>query len=96
MLSNIVCNFCLSLQSWLATKNVKRDILEEISEVDRANCLVPSRDFVERLMVSKQMWTAAQVEALLNHAEIARGKGRKEWLKQVAKDAKAFQFHSRA
>ena len=55
MLSNIVCNFCLSLQSWLATKknNVKRDILEEIREVDRANCLVPSRDFVERLMISK-------------------------------------------
>ena len=74
----------------------KRDILEEIREARKAQRLVPSRDLVERLMVSPRMSTAAQVEALLDQVEIARNKGRKEWLKQVAKDALALQFHSRA
>ena len=62
----------------------KRDILEEIREARKAQRLVPSRDLVERLMVSPRMSTAAQVEALLDQVEIARNKGRKEWLKQVA------------
>ena len=74
----------------------KRDILEEIREARKAQRLVPSRDLVERLMVSPRISTAAQVEALLDQVEIARNKGRKEWLKQVAKDALALQFHSRA
>ena len=74
----------------------KKDVLEEIREAQKAHRLVPSRDFVERLMVSPRMSTAAQVEALLDQVEIARSKGRKEWLKQVARDAPALQFHSRA
>ena len=58
----------------------KRDILQEIREARKAQRLVPSRDLVERLMVSPRMSTAAQVEALLDQVEIARNKGRKEWL----------------
>ena len=47
-------------------------------------------------MVSPRMSTAAQVEALLDQVEIARNKGMKEWLKKVAREALALQFHSRA
>ena len=61
----------------------KRDILEEIREARKAQRLVPSRDLVERLMVSPRMSTAAQVEALLDQVEIARNRGeerRKEYI----------------
>lgn len=73
----------------------KRDYLDEVEESTRKGILMDCRGFIEQLLLCRRANPQARVDAVDGQARIARERGRKEWLKCVAKDALVFQFISR-
>lgn len=72
-----------------------RDFLDKVEDCTREGRLMHCGDLVQQLMMCRRATNAMRFAAVLDQVEIAKGLGRKEWLRRVANDALDFQFNSR-